>query len=287
MSALVAQAITLVALTLGGQAMSAGDSVTVDGVVSTTWDGARFEPADLFDAEAGGLALAERSAGHARFVATGRVGAACAAAGLPSPCLVPRLDAMAHARLLTVDELRATLRGGLAVEIHSAPSPPPPSRINAAVALAAIAAGIAALFAIAQRRLEATPLGRVRAAAKIAERATHGDPTLGTLRDEIARLRDEAAEVERARRACEATLAAAMNQATRAQEEEAELRRLLRDRAAAEARLAEIAAALRLVPLRVREHRDLSRKLRIGGAMGSLTRELDARDRAIAEAERT
>jgi hypothetical protein len=46
-----------------------------------------------------------------------------------------------------------------------------------------------------------------------------------------------------------------------------------------------MAAPRRLGPQRAREHRDLAKKLPRGAAMQSVTRELELRERALAEVE--
>ncbi|MGZ3456105.1 MAG: hypothetical protein ACXVEF_41250 [Polyangiales bacterium] len=276
MITLGAKALAIVAL-----AMAPGDRVTIDGSVATSWDGSTFDASTLFDPSAGGLGVESYEKGHVTLRATGAAGSACLAAGVASPCLVPRLPEIAHARMLSTEELRDTLRGELAITV--VPLPPPVSRTPLALALFSLLSGLVALSLIVRRRLRATPLGRVSVAASAARRATANDPTLGVLRDEIERLVDEARGVDRVRRACAITLRRTRD-VTHAEERE-ELRRLEADVCAAEARLADIAAALRLVPLRAREHRDLATKLPRGAAMESVTRELELRERALAEVE--
>jgi hypothetical protein len=279
MSVIAAKALTIVAL-----AMSQGDRVTIGGSIATSWDGTSFDGAALIDPAAGGLALESSRAGSVMLRATGEIGSACAAAGVASPCLVPRLPELAHARMLSTEELRATLRGELVIEVVPlAPPPPVPSRAPFLLAMASVVSTLAAIALWARKKLRATPLGRVSTAAAEARRATANDPTLGVLRDEIRRLQDEARGVDRLRRAYRSTLARAQV-ATHAEERD-ELRSIEADLHAAEARLAEIAAALRLIPLRAREHRDLSKKMPRGQAMKSVTHELELRERALAEVE--
>jgi hypothetical protein len=279
MIAIAAKTLTVVAL-----AMSAGDRVTIDGTAATSWDGATFDATSLFDPAEGGLELVSSAKGRAILRATGDVGSACAAAGVASPCLVPRLPELAHARMLSTEELRATLRGELVLEvIPLAPPPIVPSRAPWVLGIVSLFSACAAIALWARKTLRATPLGRVSAAAAEARRATASDPTLGVLRDEITRLEGEARSADRLRRAYRSTLARAQH-ATHAEERD-ELRSIEADLGAAEARLAEIAAALRLIPLRAREHRDLDRKMPRGQAMKSVTRELELRERALAEVE--
>jgi hypothetical protein len=138
------------------------------------------------------------------------------------------------------------------------------------------------LRAILHRRGE-TPLGRVDAAARSARRATASDPTLSAVRDEIDRLVEHARDVERVRRECEAALARVRTvRGERLAVEREEEAKLESDLRRARARLTEIAAALRLVPLRVREARDV----KFGRApVDVILGELHLRERAMAEAE--
>lgn len=276
MSALLPHLLTITALSL-----PAGGSAELSGATQTTHDGARFDAIAMFDLEAGGLRVLSNDQGVVRVEATGVPSATCAAAGVSSPCLVPRLVEHAHARLLTVDELRASLGGGY--EVQTFAPIVPPSRAPRVIAWTlAVLGALALLRALVQRRAE-TPLGRVDAAARAARRATVADPTLGAVRDEIDRLVEHARDVDRIRRDCEASLARTRRTTGERlaveREEEAKLESDLRR---ARARLTEIAAALRLVPLRVREARDVS----FGRApVDVILGELHVRDRAIAEVE--
>ncbi|MBI2388738.1 MAG: hypothetical protein HYV09_03890 [Deltaproteobacteria bacterium] len=268
--------------TVTALALPAGGAVTIDGVIETSFDGARLDAAALFDAEAGGLRV-DRVDGHrVRLVESGAAGAACAAAGVASPCLVPRLTEHAHARLITVDELCATLRGELSIAIEA--PPPPVSRAPQAIGVASLLTAFAAAFLFAVSLLRASPLGRVWLAARAARRAAGRDPTLAVLRDEIERLVEHAREVERVRRGCVSSLARARRApGERLAEERDEELRLQSDLARANARLAEIGAALRLVPLRVREARDLS--FRGPAPIEAIVAELSLRERALSEAD--
>jgi hypothetical protein len=276
MSAILPQLLTITAL-----AIAPGGSATLSGAMETTHDGARFDPIAMFDLEAGGLQVTSNDRGVVRVASIGAESATCAAAGVSSPCLVPRLVDHAHARLLTVDELRATLQGGY--EIATFAPPPTPNRTLPALAtIAGVLGLLAAIRALLARRNE-TPLGLVEAAARAARRATATDATLGAVRDELERLVEHARDVDRVRRECESALARARRATGERlaieREEEAKLESDLRR---ARARLTEIAAALRLVPLRVREARDVN----FGRApVDAILGELHLRDRAIAEAE--
>lgn len=256
-------------------------SATIEGTVQTSFDGSRFGAREVFDFEAGGLRV-ERVDGARVTVKAGGVGAACAAANVASPCLVPRLEELAHARLMSVEELRASLKGDLALSIHV--PPPPPSRtpwvVLGLALLAAAFTGAMAWFDRARSSL----LGRVLAAASAARRATASDPTLRVVHEEIERMVEHARDVERIRLSCLESLskARAMPGERLAVEREEE-RRVEDDLRRAQTRLGEIAAAMRLVPLRVREARDV----RFGPSpVESIVAELSLRDRAVTEASR-
>lgn len=275
MSALLPQLLFATAL-----AVEPGGSVTIAGTVETTYDGGRIHPADMFDAAAGGLRIVERDGARVVFAPAG-VGPTCAALGLSSPCLVPRLAEHAHARLLDVDAFRATLRGGFDVSIAAPPLEPSraPVVLRTLALLAFAGAVTSLLFALFSRRGR-TPLGRVHAAARSARRATGDDPTLSTIRQEIERLVGHAHEVDRVRRSCEVALARVRSISDRLAVERDEELRLAADLSRARVRLTEIAGALRLVPLRVRE------AVRFGHSpVTSILDELTLRDQAIAEAE--
>lgn len=261
-------------------AVQPGGTVTIAGLVETTYDGAPIHPADMFDAEGGGLRVVHRDATRVVYEPAG-VGPVCAAAGLSSPCLVPRLADHAHARLLDVAAFRATLRGGFDVSIAG---PPPPVSATPAilrvVAFLAATGALAAAFLAWLARRSSTPLGRVHAAAKTARAAVGTEPTLRAIREEIDRLVGHAIEVDRVRRTCDASLAAVRAVHDRLAVERDEESRLNADLDRARARLNEIAAALRLVPLRVRE------AVRFGESpINAILSELSLRDRARMEAE--
>lgn len=275
MSALLPQLLVATAL-----AIEPGGSVTVAGAVESSYDGARIDAAQMFDPEAGGLRVVEREDGRVKMVPAG-VGSLCATLGLSSPCLVPRLTEHAHARLLSVDAFRATLRGGYDVAITAPPAPPSSApAVLRAVSLLAVAGALAALMLAIVSRRAATPLGKVRAAARSARRSVSGDPTLATVREEIDRLVEHAQEVDRIRRGCETALSLARGVKDRLAVEREEEARLALDLSRARARLTEIAAALRLVPLRVRE------AVRFGESpIDAILGELSLRDRALDEAD--
>jgi hypothetical protein len=166
----------------------------------------------LYDPEAGGLRVAEQDLQHHvfRLVPLGTPGRGCLVAGVPSPCLVPRVDALAHERLLTEEAFRATLLGSVTAELVPGPTPPllTSSETSAVGWFAAVAAllGAGALGRMARRLRRATAIGQVHVAAAAARRALRGDATLARARETIDDLVGRADALERTRRACAARL---------------------------------------------------------------------------------
>ena len=308
--------------------MRAGDEITISGSVRTAVDGTVIDAlaqrndtagvpphlGGLFDAAAGGLRVVEQHPDtHVyKLESTGELGPACVAAGLTSPCLATRTPLLAHERLITVAELTRSLTGSVLVELSIAPAPPAPvvtpatQRGLLGVGLAAgamILSGVAWRGARTRRR---SALGQVRKAAREALRATKGDPTLATVRDQIEGLVTRACALDEARRVCFARLSKidhraldakraswARSQAPEAGEaltwltaEAAEAARLRADLSSSIVGLERIASALRVMALRAREHRGTTARAAVGDPVDALASELDLRDAAIAEAER-
>jgi len=200
---------------LRGELRSSFDGSTFDAVTQRDqFPRLAGEPAPrlggVFDPGAGGLRVVEQDpATHVyRLAPTGAAGPACDEAGVPSPCLVPRLAALAHERLVTVEAFGATLGGRIEAEALA----PPAVSAAAQSALAWLAAGAGLLGAAAlarhvRRARRASAIGQVRAAAAEAGRALRGDATLARARAQIEPLLARADELERARRACAARLA--------------------------------------------------------------------------------
>ncbi len=111
-----------------------GDRVVIEGSFHSTLDGSDIDAAHVRDAylgngapsvradgmvdwERGGLQLVERDWEHHRAVAVVVAARtpACAAAGLNGPCIVPRLDVLAHERLVPRAVFVSSLRGGVSV----------------------------------------------------------------------------------------------------------------------------------------------------------------------------
>lgn len=260
-----------------------GDSVVVEGLVATqhdgvAWDavshleGGAFVPGGLYRLDGVGLRVAQHdpSTHRTRLVATGDSAPTCALAGLPAPCLVPRLPELAHERLLTTEAFVATLRGTLAVSELRVPPPPPfwhryAKAIGAVLALG-VPAIVLALLGLARRRR--SPLGQVFAAAAEARRVVADDPTMARVGAEIDELVCRAERLDRAhaghvrrrarfdRAAVERRLAGLgpeteANAETRLwlRDELAEIDRLDADVAATAAGLEQIAASLRVITL--------------------------------------
>ncbi len=294
--------------------MGQGDTLVVTGVILSSASGAPLEPTAAFDLEAGGLEAAptperDHRPGLAQFRATGRVGTACAAAGMASPCLVPRLSEYAHQRLMTTADFRRTLSGSWTLEmLHPAPAAAPVARESYAapvVGLGALAAAAAAMFARLRRR-KRTPIGDVYAAALTARKATRGDLTLAIVRTQIDELVARAEMLEAARIESRARLAAIDRTALERKREAwsrssspdapdavewvtaelAEAARLESDLASSLAGIDRIGAALRVLALRSRQHRGTRARASTADPVDALVSELDRRDAALSEASR-
>jgi hypothetical protein len=308
-------------------AMDRGGQVVVHGLVTTSVDGSAFDavmqwdglaagasrPGGLFDLAAGALRVAEQHPERHEYVlaATGGAGPACQAAGVPSPCLVPRLASLAHERLKTQGELAATLHGGVELEgVIAAPVPVvAPETFHAAevAATAVLLVGAALLVVRWLRRRSQTALGRVRGAARVALRAIRGDASLDRLRGEVGAMLARARELDAARRACALRLARidrgaldrkrdayARSSSPEAAEtltwltaEVAEAERLESDLASSVLGLQRIESALRVVTLRVREDRGTRARVARHDPVDAAAAELQIRDEARHEADRT
>jgi hypothetical protein len=228
-------------------ALDAGARVEVHGHVATVVDGLHFDAMGLFDFGAGGLRVVGHDAARSAYVleATGETAIGCSAAGVASPCLLPKLAEIAHERLLTARELAATLSGGIELEAGGDAPPATASKLTIAGLCVAGALTIAWLAVAWSRRLARTALGRVRAAARQALRATEGDATLEPVRKEIRVLVDRAVGLD-----------------------SVELER--------------VESVLRVVTLRAETRRGLSR---LSDPVEALVAELDLRDQAMAEVD--
>lgn len=307
-------------------ALAPGGEVVVVGVVRTSRDGSSFDAvmqADglspgalraggLFDLAAGGLrVVAQRPDLHEyTLTPTGSPGSACVAAGVGTPCLVPRLGELAHERLMTATELATTMTGTMEVAgIVVPPLPlvsPETGRGLGLAALVALAGALAWLALSVLRRRARTALGRVRSAAREALRATRRDPSLGRVRQEVRAMMARAQHLEASRRACTARLsridraslerrreAAARSSSPDAADalswltaECAEAERLRSDLASCVLGLARIESALRVVALRARPGRGTRARVAVVDPVDAAAMELALRDDALLEAER-
>jgi hypothetical protein len=269
-------------------AMESGTRVTLRGRVTASFDGSSFDAGRLFDFAAGGLEVI--GADPARFAyvveATGRDAPACARVGSPSPCLMPRLDVLAHERLRSAAELASTLSGNVELE-----SRPPNSAgagiigtLGAAGICAAAALGAAWLAIALRRRLGRSALLRVRGAARRAMRATRGDATLDPVRRQIRSLVDRARQLDALRRDCARKLGRMDRGAALVSlpAERDAAARVARDHASAVVEIARIESALRAVALRSDSRTGVSPRADL---VAALVTELDLRDQAIAEAD--
>lgn len=191
-------------------AMEPNTIVGLSGQVTASVDGSSFDAATLFDFAAGGLRVVDTDSAHHAYVVapTGQYAPACAAVG-GVPCLVPRLEILAHQRLHTASELASTLSGSIELESH--PGPSATSAILDAIAVVTLClvaiASLAGLAVGLSRRAARTALGRIRVAARQALRATRDDATFEGVRIQIRALVDRARQLDALRRACARRLA--------------------------------------------------------------------------------
>jgi len=298
---------------LRGELRSSLDGSRFDAL--TQWD--NFPPlagavaprtGGLFDPAAGGLRVIEQDPTRHiyRLAPDSSEGPACRAAGVTSPCLVPRLQLLALERLVTAAEFGATLAGTLDAEVAPVPAPPA-GRAGEMRALGwGLGAGLLAALWLglgAVRARRGTAIGQVRLAAARARRAMRGDPTLAPARDQIQVLVARAEQLELARRACAGRLARLDPRALAARRaaltssaapdaaaalamlaaEDVQQTELSRDLASAEVGLERIASALRALTLRTRSDRGIRAVAPDGDPVQALLGELDLRDRALQE----
>jgi hypothetical protein len=321
-----------------------GGPWAVRGLVTTSFDGSAFDAVShwdgaapgvpraggLFDLEGGGLRVVEAHVDRHEYVlaAAGEPGPSCIAAGVASPCFVPRLAALARDRLRTAGELAPTLIGRIERDDVVSPAAGGSSAgVGSKLTIFPLAPALLLVFGIAaavtlaaaRRRGARRHLVRVRAAARVALRATRGDATLAPLRDQVYAMLARAVQLDVARRACSARLAG-IDRAALARRREACARYQSAQSAAPEAAdaLAWIAAeqaegvrlekalaasllgiersesALRVVALRVRAQRGAaSGPAREASSTGTIdpvrlaAQELELRDEALREADAT
>ena len=209
-------------------------------------------------------------------------------------------------------EFVQTLSGSLRAEYAAAPIPTPGAKEYGACApgvefVAIGGGGVTALVLafVLTRGRKKTPIEEVRAAAKKARKATAGDPSLRAAHTAIDRLVARAEKLEEARRACaekRKSIDVADLEARRARwgasdapeakeallaltAELAEAARLEADLSSSAVGIERIASALRLLPLRVREHRGTRATEKGDDPVDALMSELEAREQAIAEVD--
>jgi hypothetical protein len=295
--------------------MEPGAEVALSGRVTASLDGSSFDAANLFDFAAGGLRVVDTDPAHFAYVLapTGQSMPACAAAG-GLPCLVPRLDVLAHERLHTASELASTLSGSIELESHAKPGAAPAIVSMLTIFVLGLGAALALGWAAVaiSRRAARTALGRVRIAARQALRATKDDATLAGARTQVRGLVVRARQLDVLRRACarrlaridRAALARRADACARStvpiaagvlasfEAESAAAAQLESDHRAAVLELERIESALRTVALRVAGGGRPRARVRLGPGgqavadpVEALASELDLRDQAIAEAE--
>jgi hypothetical protein len=278
------------------------------------WDGlaaGAWRTGGLFDLASGGLRVVEQHADRHEYVlaSTGAVGPACAAIGAESPCLVPRVAALAHERLRTTQELTATLSGELVVDANVAlPAGAPARELVGALTVAAlvlplvIGVGLAGAYA---RHRAHSALGRVRRAVREALRATRDDVTLEPLRSHVRAMLTRAADLDKARRACARRLARidlaglerkrddyAHSSVPESVDALAWIAAECEEGAVVKADLTSsilgmerIECALRVMVLRAREHRGVRARVQRGDPVDAIAAELVYREEARSDVE--
>ncbi len=301
--------------------LTPGEELVLKGTLRTSFDGTVFDAitrtdvrpdgpltrrGGMFDPETSGFRVVSHDAvkHEVRLVATGTSGEACAAAGMPAPCLVPRLADAAHERLLTTAEFKATLVGQLSADLPEGPPPAlPPTRVaGAATGLAGLFLALFAAVALLLAHRD-TPMAAVRRAATRARAEIKGDRAFATLRAKIDALLQHAEKLESARTTTEARLArldlpkleakaralasagAAEDVRGWAEKELEEARKLQKDHEKAVFGLQRVVSALGVVALASREERGVRVDDAVKDALAEVEDELAIREQALAEAE--
>jgi hypothetical protein len=171
-------------LILRGSFTSAHDGSVID-AATLARPGMEVAPYGLVDFERSGLHMTSRDpkSHEVHAVANGEPAAACELANVAPPCVSLRVAPLAHAALMTAEDFRQTLQGGLSIEVV-APTVTTEATAAASSHLGAIAAIAGALavgaigLAIATRRkrFAASPAGKLVALAKrVQERLSAAD----------------------------------------------------------------------------------------------------------------
>lgn len=163
------------------------DASVID-AVTTTWPaetpgGASIDPGGFVDLEGGGFHMTRRDplTHEVHAIATGDASPACATAGVQSPCLPLRLVQLAQRRMITLPELKASLKAGeLAVEVPDTVLPPVSPGAAPYLQGAAVLLGLGALASLglaAQRRRARSPAGQLLAlAGRVRAKLKTADP---------------------------------------------------------------------------------------------------------------
>jgi len=294
--------------------LAADEQLRIDGAVRSSFDGSTWNAArsgaagadvgtGWLDFAAGGLrVVGEDAKTQAVEVVPNGTGSACVAAGVASPCLVPRVDAIAHDRLLSRSELLGTVSGTFSVSAVPKPTVIPPLMPR----LMRAAAGVASILALyaglrAWRASASSAIGRVRRLARRARAVVSSDPTMAPLASRIDAMCERAERLAATRDKCVARLgkidlrglerrravyaldvgsdAKAVLSWIDAERREADM--LAHDIKACDAALEQIASAIAVI-----EHRSHGeRRVAAGDLLDEVGSELRARDAAIAEVE--
>jgi hypothetical protein len=184
-------------LTIRGAVRSSHDGSVIDAATTMRGAGAATASGGLLDFEAGGLRLVgQNQENHEYQFASAGQGDGCTMAGLPSPCLIPRLLPLAQERLLVVADFSASLTGVLSMD---APESPVTWRSRWPLGLLA-GLGVATLMGLRIRRRAQTSLYRdaQHLMHRLQKRLRKGDPVhqrlllpLHALVDGARRLEDE------------------------------------------------------------------------------------------------
>ncbi len=295
-------------IVLKGSVRTSFDGTVYDALTrtDTTSAGAAVRRGGLFDPETTGFRVAslDPKTHEVHLVVTGTSGGGCAALSVAAPCLVPLVKEAAHERLLSEQEFRATLAGGLVAELPDAPPPPVPSTRTAGLAtgIVGIFMSLFAIFGLVRTK-RATPMAHVRRAADKALLETRGNRAFDTLRVKIDELVRHAEKLEAVRKTTAARLAKvdvrALEEKTRrlanqgapadakawAEKELEGALELEKDHDKAVVGLARVESALGVVALSSREEKGVRVDDAVKNALGEIEDELAIRDAAVAEAD--
>jgi len=298
-----------------------GEEIVLKGSVRTSFDGTVYDAVSrtdttpqgpvvrrdgLFDPETSGFRVASHDpmTHEVHLVVTGTSGEACAARGIPAPCLVPKVKEAALERLLTEQELRATLEGALSAELPDAP-PPAVSSTRLAGLGGAFAGSLLALLGVLGLVLtrRASAMGSIRRAAKKALGELGGDRAHDSLRAKIAELLAHAEKLDAARKVAAARLEKldlrALEEKTRrlanegaaadvkawAEKELAAALEVEHDHKKAVLGLGRVESALGVVALSSREEKGVRVDDAVKDALSDIEDELAIREAALAEAD--